>query len=90
MNNTDATQGFLKRAYEGYFDPELFSMPSAMEPARVLRDIAEAYDELMKDYPPLELEEKGSLPDELIAEARQDRHLRPIGPEGVRRPRAFP
>ena len=67
MNITDSTKGFLKRAYEGDFDPELFSMPSAMEPSAVVLGIAEAYDELMKDYPPLELEEKGSLPDELIA-----------------------
>ncbi len=67
MNKTEAQQGFLKRAYEGHLDPGLFSMPSAMEPSAAVLRIAEVYDELIKDYPPLELEEKGSLPDELIA-----------------------
>ena len=33
MNITDSTQGFLKRAYEGHFDPALFSMPSVMDPS---------------------------------------------------------
>ncbi len=68
MKNTDAPLGFLKQAYDGYLDPELFSRPFSMEPTRAVRDIAAAYDSLMKDYPPLELEEKGFLPETLIAE----------------------
>jgi hypothetical protein len=56
----------MKKLYKGCFDEELFMPPSSPEPTDRVKKLVASYDKLIKDYPPLELEEKGELPAELI------------------------
>ena len=58
-------KGFLEKLYQGDFDKEMFMSCHASEISDKGQSILNAYLELAKGYPPLELEEKGELPDEL-------------------------
>ena len=57
--------GFLEKLYQGKFDKTLFTSCSGSKISDKASAILNAYVELSKKYPPLALEEKGELPEEL-------------------------
>jgi acyl-CoA dehydrogenase family protein 9 len=61
----------MDKIYRGEFDLELLSTsPPEVDESRVA-GILERYDEILKNYPPAELEAKGTLPDALLQAMRE-------------------
>ena len=58
-------RGFLEKLYQGAFDKELFMSCHGSRISDKGSSIMNAYVALSKEYAPLELEEKGELPEGL-------------------------
>lgn len=57
--------GFLEQLYHGVFDKDLFMSCPGSDISDKGRSILNAYNELSKGYSPLEIEERGELPEDL-------------------------
>ena len=59
------TPGFLEKLYSGSFDEKLFSSCHGPDISERAKGILDNYLSILKNYTPVELEEKGELPPEL-------------------------
>lgn len=59
------TPGFLEKLYNGTFDEKLFSSCHGPRVSEKAKGILDKYLSILENYPPVELEESGKLPQEL-------------------------
>ncbi len=64
-------ENFLTDAYFGFFDKKIFNRFQDIQPDEITDNIIHQYLKVFEEYPPLELDKLGLLPDELLEKLKR-------------------